>query len=106
MGRRRKKYKKVVKRMKKIPDIFQCPHCSMRTLTIKFSKSPIPGYKIAKITCGSCGLYAEMQVPELYEAVDVYAKFIDKFESGEIEVEYRKVEKEAEAAGEVIGESS
>ncbi|OYT41063.1 MAG: hypothetical protein B6U89_00050 [Desulfurococcales archaeon ex4484_58] len=102
MGRRRKKYKKVVKRIKKIPDIFQCPHCSMKTLTIKFDKINVPGFKLAKITCGTCGLYAEMQVPDIYENVDVYAKFLDRYEAGDIEVEFRKISE----AGEVVGESS
>ncbi len=108
MGRRRKKYKKVVKRIKRIPDIFQCPHCSMRTLTIRFEKMEIPGYKLARIMCGSCGLYAEMQVPDIYENVDVYAKFIDGYESGELEVTFRKISEveEAETTGEVIGEGS
>ncbi|MET1160765.1 MAG: hypothetical protein ABWW65_07385 [Thermoprotei archaeon] len=104
MGRRRKKYKRVIKRIKKIPDIFQCPHCSTRTLSVKFQKIDVPGQKLAIITCGTCGLYAELQVPELYENVDVYAKFIDLYESGQISVQFRKPI-EAEETGESIGES-
>ena len=102
MGRRRKKYKRIVRRVKKIPDVFQCPHCSNRTLVIKFEKSNVPGYKIAKISCGSCGLYYEMQVPELYEAVDVYAEFLDGYEDGSIVPEFRK----SVEAGEVSVEST
>ncbi len=101
MGRRRKKYKRIVRRVKRIPDVFQCPHCSSRTMVIKFAKTEIPGYKLAKITCGTCGLYYEMQVPELYEAVDVYAEFLDGYENGEIQPEFRK----SAEAGEVSGES-
>ncbi|RLG80638.1 MAG: hypothetical protein DRO13_03215 [Thermoprotei archaeon] len=104
MGRRRKKYKKTVRRTKRIPEIFQCPHCSMRTLSVKFKKMEIPGYKLAEITCGSCGLYATLRVPELYENVDVYARFIDLFEGGKILVEYRK--ESSEELGESIGEGS
>jgi len=105
LGRRRKRYKRVVKKLKKIPDIYQCPHCSMKTLVIKFAKSKIPDYKIARIMCGSCGLYSELQVPNLYEAVDVYAKFIDLYDKGEVEIEFTKVVEEAggtEAGG--VGE--
>lgn len=92
MGRRRKKYKKVVKRISKIPDVFQCPHCSNRTLTIKFNKTTSFDVKEAVITCGSCGLYSTMEVPSIYEAVDVYAKFLDKYVNGTIAVEFRKIE--------------
>lgn len=90
MGRRRKKYKKVIKRIPRIPDIFQCPHCSSRTLSIKFNKLDEIGVKQAVITCGNCGLYSTMEVPSLYEEVDVYAKFIDSYINGSIVVEFRK----------------
>ncbi|MCD6300726.1 MAG: hypothetical protein J7L82_01490 [Staphylothermus sp.] len=102
MGRRRKKYKKVIRRVRRVPKIFQCPNCGSRTLTIKFEKLDVQNYKKAVITCGTCGLYAEMQVPELYESVDVYAKFVDLYEEGEIEVQFKKREEES---GEVIGEN-
>ncbi len=94
MGRRRKKYKKVVKRVRRIPKIFQCPNCGSRTLTIRFRKSEVEGMKKAVITCGACGLHYEMNVPEILEAVDVYGKFIDLFEEGSIELEFRKPEEE------------
>jgi len=100
MGRRRKKYKRVVKKVPRIPSIFQCPHCSSRSLSVKFEKSEIPGYKLAIITCGNCKLYYEMQVPELYEGVDVYAKFLDQYESGEIKPEFKHSETIGEASGE------
>jgi len=100
MGRRRKKYKRVVKKIPKIPSIFQCPHCSSKSLTVKFEKSEIPGYKLAVITCGYCKLYYEMHVPELYENVDVYAKFLDQYESGEIKPEFKQPEATGEASEE------
>ncbi|MEM0379764.1 MAG: hypothetical protein QXX35_01610 [Desulfurococcaceae archaeon] len=92
MGRRRKKYKKIIRRLPKIPDIFQCPHCSNRTLTIRFDKTNDINVKKAVITCGSCGLYSTMEVPSLYEEVDVYARFIDYFINGSIVVEFKKTE--------------
>lgn len=92
MGRRRKKYKKAIKRIPKIPDIFQCPNCSSRTLSIRFNKLSEIDVKEAVITCGSCGLYYVMKVPMLFEEVDVYAKFIDSYISGDIVVEFRKIE--------------
>jgi len=104
LGRRRKKYKKPIRKIRKVPKIFQCPNCGARTLTIKFDKLDLPGYKKAIITCGTCGLYHEMQVPELYEPVDVYGRFIDGFEEGEIEVEFRK--KTGETGGELEGEGT
>lgn len=100
MGRRRKKYKKIVRRARRIPSVFQCPHCSSRTMAIKFSKTEIPGYKLAVITCGNCGLYYEKQVPELYEAVDVYAEFLDGYENGEITPEFRRNIGSGESSGE------
>ncbi len=100
MGRRRKKYKRPIRKIRRIPTFFQCPNCGKKTLQIKFEKIGQEGYKLAIIRCGSCGLYAEMQVPELYQQVDVYAKFIDLFEEGRIQVEYRKVEGAEEAEAE------
>jgi len=100
VGRRRKKYKRVVKRLPKIPSVFQCPHCGNRSLAIRFEKSEISGYKLAVVTCGMCGLYYEMQVPEIYENVDVYAKFLDGYESGEIQPEFRKLLEHGESSGE------
>ena len=95
MGRRRKKYKRPVRKPRRIPSFFQCPNCGRRTLQIKFEKMDQMGFKLAIIRCGSCGLYAEMQVPELYQQVDVYAKFLDLYEEGQIHVEFRKIEEEA-----------
>lgn len=92
MGRRRKK-RRVVKRAVKIPVVFQCPNCGSNSLVVKFSKGNSPGRKNAVLTCGQCGLYYQMEdVPQLYEAVDVYNKFIDLFDQGLAEVEFRKEE--------------
>ncbi|MGC9011365.1 hypothetical protein [Thermogladius sp.] len=101
MGKRRKKYKRVVKRVPKIPTVFQCPRCGAKTLSVKFEKLETPGFKKAIISCGSCGLYAEypQPVPEILQAVDVYAKFLDLYLEGSIKVETRKP-----SEGEGLGE--
>lgn len=99
LGRRRKKYKRPVKKIRRIPTFFQCPHCAAKTLRIQFRKINIEGQKLAVITCGTCGLYAEMNVPSLYEQVDVYGKFIDLYEEGSIEVRFREIKEEEEEAG-------
>ncbi len=107
MGRRRKKYKRPVRRVRRIPTFFQCPHCGAKTLRIRFEKlEGVEGMKLAIITCGTCGLYAELEVPQMYEPVDVYSLFIDKYEEEEIQVQFRKIEEEeeGEAAGRVVEE--
>ncbi len=103
MGRRRKKYKKVVRKVRRIPSVFQCPNCGSRSLTIEFNKEfDEEGRKIAVIRCGTCGLRAEMHVPEIYETVDVYGKFIDRFTEGTIEITF--VKKAEEEVPEFTGE--
>ncbi|MEM0355195.1 MAG: hypothetical protein QXT88_03900 [Desulfurococcaceae archaeon] len=85
MGKRRRKYRKVVKRIKRIPEIFQCPNCSNKTIKIVFEKlKDDVNYKKAVVTCGSCGLFWETNVPSIFEAVDVYSKLIDEFNEGRI----------------------
>ncbi len=92
MGRRRKKYKKVVRRRRRIPTVFQCPACGSRNLTIKFERGSYSGEevggtpkKVAVIRCGNCGLCYRMVVPSIYEAVDVYNKFVDLYMENKME---------------------
>ncbi|GAB6147726.1 hypothetical protein [Stetteria hydrogenophila] len=86
MARRRRRRKLgVVRRVKKPARYFTCPVCHKFTLTIDFKKSDKPGTKIAVVRCGSCGLNLNLEVPEVYEAVDVYGLVVDKVHSGEIE---------------------
>lgn len=100
MGRRRKKYKRVVRRVRRIPSVFQCPHCGSKSLTIDLKKAEEPGKKLAIIKCGNCGLKALLKAPEIYEPVDVYAKFLDAYTEGTIEVEFvEKTSEEEELAG-------
>ncbi len=103
MGRRRKKYKRVVRKTRRIPSVFHCPNCGSRSMTVEFKKTnDIPGMKKAIIRCGSCGLYTDMNVPELFEAVDVYNRFVDAFNEGTIEVEFVKKVEELEEVEEKI----
>ena len=109
MGRRKKR-RKIQKRVVRIPIVFQCPNCGSVSLSVEFSKAEEPGYKTARISCGRCGLRAEYPspVPDLYQAVDAYNKFIDLFEEGRIQVTFEKPstgEGVAEEAGE-SGEGS
>jgi len=101
MGRRRKKRKLIARRPKKtIPNIFQCPNCGKTSILIELSK-PENGVKHAVVKCGYCGLYAELDVPELFQNVDVYAKFLDGFYSGTLEYKFISKSKE-EAEGEAV----
>lgn len=88
MGRRRRKKIKRVRRTRKITSLryFECPVCGQPTLTIDFQKiKEKPGYKKAIVKCGSCGLYLELEVPELLDRIDVYNKIVDMAYEGKLE---------------------
>ncbi|MEB2836139.1 MAG: hypothetical protein GSR80_000157 [Desulfurococcales archaeon] len=100
MGRRRRKKIKRVRRTRKLTSIryFECPICGQPTLTIDFEKlKDKPGFKKAIVKCGSCGLYLELEVPELYERIDVYNKVVDMAYEGKLG--------EAQVEGEEAGEA-
>ena len=78
MGRRRKKTRKIVRTRRTIPSIFQCPHCGSQTLTISVNR--VKGKAVAR--CGHCGFYAEVDVPPIYQAVDVYGLIVDLYNKG------------------------
>ena len=92
MGKRRKKYKKVIKRVRKIPSIFQCPHCGKISLTVEINKDKTK----ATIQCGNCGLQYELDIPPIFQPVDAYGKFIDLYHSGKAEIRFVKGEVEEE----------
>ncbi len=101
MGRRRRKKIKRVRRTRKLTSMryFECPICGQPTLTIDFERlKDKPGFKKAIVKCGSCGLYLELEVPELYERIDVYNKVVDMAYEGKLG--------EAQAGGEEASESS
>ena len=90
MGRRRKRRRVILKRrVVRIPKIFQCPNCSFISLSIIVKKKGDRAQAI--ISCGNCGLLDDedfADIPIVYQAVDVYAKFIDLFERGEARVKF------------------
>ncbi len=94
MGRRRRKYRKpqLLRPMRRLPTVFECPHCGARALSVEIRKKERNerGEVKAVIRCGNCGLYAEMWVPEIFQPVDVYSRFLDAYLEGRIEVEFRK----------------
>ncbi len=93
MARRRKKYRKVPLRPKPVmPTVYECPHCGAKMLSVSIDKKSRneQGLVKAVVRCGSCGLYAEMWVPEIYQLVDVYSKFLDGFLEGKLEYSFIK----------------
>ncbi|MEM0001443.1 MAG: hypothetical protein QXJ69_00675 [Desulfurococcaceae archaeon] len=88
MGRRRKRRKTIVKKIVKIPTVFECPRCASRTLSITLKKKDEYSAH-AIIACGTCGLLDDedfTDIPAIYQAVDVYAKFIDLYNSGRAKI--------------------
>lgn len=80
MGRRRRK--KIIKIPKpKIPEVFVCPLCGSRSLTVKLDKKN----SMAEVRCGSCGLHWSTKVEGYEEKIDVYHKFFDAFVEGKLE---------------------
>ena len=100
MGRRRRKYKKrpLLRAPRVMPTVFECPHCGAKALTVEIRKKERNEQGLVKaiIRCGNCGLYAEMWVPELFQPVDVYSKFLDAYLEGK--AEYKFVKEGAEEA--------
>jgi len=94
MGRRRKKYKRIVKKVRRIPSVYQCPQCGSRSLTIEIKSEA--GTRIAYIRCGHCGLKVLAEnIPEIYETPDIYGKFIDFYTgSEETNVSFKFIESE------------
>ena len=85
LGRRRKSRKKIIKTMAKIPDVFECPRCAAKALVITIKKSRDENTASATVSCGSCGLVDDedfIDIPVIYQPVDVYSKFIDLYSEG------------------------
>jgi len=103
MGRRsRKRYKKVVRPRKRLPKVFQCPICGLPTLIIDmdtYTASDGSERKKALIKCMNpkCGLRAEIDdLPTIYSEVDVYSKFLDALDKGEIKIRFERKGEEVE----------
>lgn len=90
MGRRsRKRYKKVGAALRRAPSRFQCPTCGLMTLTVSIDRDV--GSAVVSCSNQKCGLRATLaNVPKIYQEVDIYAKFLDKFTEGSIEVVYSR----------------
>ncbi|BES80734.1 zinc-binding protein [Pyrodictium abyssi] len=94
MGRRRRKYRKpqLLRAPRALPTIFDCPHCGARAVSVEMRKKEKNerGEIKAVVKCGKCGLYAEMWVPEIFQPVDVYSKFLDAYLEGRLEYTFIK----------------
>ena len=66
---------------KQIPKIFSCPKCGITAVSVVLVKKK----HIATVTCGKCHLTAEFHTAPIEEAIDIYCKFTDKFNVGELE---------------------
>ncbi|HIQ55343.1 MAG TPA: zinc-binding protein [Pyrodictium sp.] len=106
MGRRRKRYKKIqlLRPPRRLPTIFECPNCGARMLSVELDKKQKndKGEILAKVKCGHCGLYTEMWVPQIFQAVDVYSKFLDAYLEGTIE--YKILKEGASTSSQVLEE--
>ena len=105
MGRRRKRRKRIVKKRTLPPRYFQCPRCGSMTLTVDFKKSGEPRTKLAIVRCGTCGLYCELKVPDVFDRVDVYNKIVDMVYEDRLE-ECSQGESGGEEVVEYEGEAS
>ncbi len=85
--------------------MFECPHCGARAISVEIKKKERNerGEVRAIIRCGNCGLYAEMWVPEIFQPVDVYSKFLDAYLEGRIEVKFLKKAEERTISLEELG---
>lgn len=82
MGRRKRRELKVVR--KTIPEIFQCPKCGVKAVSVEVTKEKREGYPLAVVKCGNCGLTYTVVMKPLMKKVDAYNKFVDAFYGGEI----------------------
>jgi len=107
LGRRRRKYRKrqLLRPQPRLPTVFECPHCGARAISVEIKKKERNerGEVKAIIRCGNCGLYAEMWVPEIFQPVDVYSKFLDAYLEGRIEVKFLKKAEERTISLEELG---
>ncbi|AWR97233.1 transcription elongation factor [Acidianus sulfidivorans JP7] len=81
MGGKRKKRTKIIKPKPKLPKTFECPRCGRISISIEIKEG------LAKIKCGNCGLYTEIEVPPVYDEANAYGKFIDLYLDGKLKIE-------------------
>jgi transcription elongation factor Elf1 len=80
MGGKRKKRTKIIKPKPKLPKTFECPRCGKISISIDIKDG------IAKIKCGNCGLYTDIEVPSVFDEANAYGKFIDLYLDGKLEI--------------------
>lgn len=80
----RKRRRKILKRPpKRIPKVFSCPNCDSRSVTVELDRKQ----GVAVVRCGSCGIKVELRdLPEVFEEVHAFNKFVDMFYEGKVEV--------------------
>jgi len=96
---RRKKRRKVVKVVRRLPKLFQCPACGLVTLTVNMEEVETETglAKYAQIMCNnpSCCLRAEISgLPMIFEPVDAYHRFLDLYNAGGVSVRFECSESE------------
>lgn len=92
MGRRKKRTK-VVRIVRRLPKLFQCPACGLVTLTVNMDEVETETglAKVAQVMCNnpSCCLRAELSgLPMIFEPVDAYHRFLDLYNLGEVSVRF------------------
>ncbi|EWG07245.1 MAG: transcription elongation factor Elf1 [Candidatus Aramenus sulfurataquae] len=80
MGGKRKKRTKIIKPKPKLPKTFECPRCGRISISVEIKDG------LAKIRCGSCNLYAEVEVPPVYDEANAYGKFLDLYLDGKLQI--------------------
>ncbi|MFX1250965.1 MAG: transcription elongation factor 1 family protein [Promethearchaeota archaeon] len=93
MGRKRRKKVRTRPRPS-LPTIFECPKCESTSIRVEVGKKT----GTAEIKCGNkeCGLLEEVKIKSYDEPVDIYGKWLDKYEEIEEELEDEEEPEEEE----------
>jgi len=78
IGRRKRKMVRIPRR--RLPNIYPCPKCGINEVSVEMLK----GKQIATVKCGDCALQAEFSIVHADQPIDIYCKFTDKFNAGEL----------------------